>query len=412
MRPEPVPREGAADPVHAFGYGTLGPILAEFAQRLWLFQRLVPRPEEATLLFCARGGLRLQAIYERFLLRTGLAPTIPFDSLMVSRLIAARMAATNPTDALLDELGREFRDRPMAEVAACLAQRDDLDLPPLWYDVYRPETFRVLAAGARDLRAAIAMQNDLFRAHLDARTAGRSTVILCDTGLYGSTVRLLREAMPERRWLSVQFARSNYKGFAAPHFDVTVGLSVERDLYAPWDLRSCVLRFWHLVESVLEPELPSARAFAVPPGGTEPLANTEVPGWRERVLPAGPCLFSGALAYVDHLTPESLRGLDDEAVRGWRRLRRTLIRPRPSDLPLLTLGDRSRDFGRREQVAQFAERRGAPARIRASLWREGALIREHPRLGAATLPMLEALHVLRAIRDGLGGPDRRGRATA
>ncbi len=412
MRPEPVPRDGRPHPVHAFGYETFGPILAEFAQRLWLFQRFVPSPEAATLLFCARGGLRLHAIYERFLLRTGLAPTVPFDTLMVSRLIAARMATPNPSDALLDELGREFRDCSMAEVAACLAQRDDLDLSPPWFEVYRPDAFCSLAAGARDLQAAIGAQNALFRAHLDGRTAGRPTVILCDTGLYGSTVRLLREAMPERRWLSVQFARSNYKNYAAPHFDVTVGLSVERDLYAPWDLRSCVLRFWHLVESVLEPDLPSARAFAVPPGGGEARANTEVPSWRERILPGGPCLFSGALAYIDDLTPGRLDGLEGEAIRGWHRLRRSLIRPRPSDLPLLSLDDRSRDFGRKEQVAQFAEQRGTAARIRASLWREGALVKAHPRLGFATLPVLEAVHLLRAIRAGWGGPDRHGRATA
>ncbi len=403
-------RSDAQTAAHAFGYKVLGPILTEYLSRLWQFQNSLPRPEEASLLFCARGGLRLQELYQRFLLRTGLDESVPSDALMVSRLVAARMVALNPTQALLDELGREFHGQSMAQVAACLAQAGDLDLSGAWNEPYRADKFVALLSEAQHLRALIADQNALFRAHLDARSRGKQTLILSDTGLYGSTVRLLRDAIPERNWLSLQFARSNYKAYPAPHFDVTVGLSVERDIYAPWDLRSCVLRFWHLIESVLEPELPSVRSFAS--SGGEVRANLEVDDWRARIVPREPCLFSGAMAYVDALTPERLRVLDTEAVRGWQRLRRTLLWPRQADLAVLTLGDRSHDFGRRDGVAQFARKDGTPSRLRASLWREGALIRLYPRVGVAALPFVEVVHVLRALHAALGARHRRSNRSA
>ena len=53
----PLIRAGRLDPV-SFGQRTLGPVIAEFCLRLWAFEQFLPR-DEAVLLFCARGGLRL-----------------------------------------------------------------------------------------------------------------------------------------------------------------------------------------------------------------------------------------------------------------------------------------------------------------------------------------------------------------
>ena len=193
-------------------------------------------------LFCARGGLRLKLVFERFLARSGLHTEIASENLMVSRLVAARAAVAKPGDALLSELGREFEDRPMSDVAAALAQRSDLDLGGEWHERFQPDRFVTLltgqSAGAAAFRDEIAQQNDRFRAHLAARTQGRPDIILCDTGLFGSTVRLLREGMPDRRWYCLQFARSNYKRLATPHFDCTRGLCVESDFYRPWQVET------------------------------------------------------------------------------------------------------------------------------------------------------------------------------
>ncbi|PMZ82166.1 hypothetical protein, partial [Pseudomonas sp. FW215-T2] len=91
---------------------------------LWLVERFLA-PDRTVLLFCARGGLRLQLVYARFLRQTGLPQNLPHASLMVSRLVAARTAFDPPSPGVLSELGREFSGRSMSEIAAALAQRDD-----------------------------------------------------------------------------------------------------------------------------------------------------------------------------------------------------------------------------------------------------------------------------------------------
>lgn len=400
------PTASSPDNSEAFGREILGPILAEFSLRLWLSLRFFPEPDEATLMFCARGGLRLRQVYERFLARTGLPSPVATESLMVSRLVAARTCAPAPGDALLSELGREFEGRPMAEVALALTQRPDLILSSQWDARFEPQRFAALLAAAdvdaMAVRQAITVQDALFRRHLQARTGGRGTVILCDTGLYGSTVRLLRDGVPDRRWFCLQFARSNYKRLATPHFDCTRGLSIESDAYKPWELRTSGLRFWHLIEAVLEPDLPSVRTFAEPSESEEPRSNLEVEGWEHRIADDARGLFSGVLACIDTLDETSLTRIDDDAALAWRRFRRAVVWPRSGDLATLSLADRSRDFGRTERVTQFASgdvALGRAVRIRDSLWREGAVMRMFPHVGRAGLVAIELAHTARALRS-------------
>ena len=91
-----------------FGASVLGPIFAEFALRLWIVLNAVEEPEDTCILFRARGGLCLRLLFERFLKRAGLESSVVIGDLMVSRLIAARMAILDPATAVSSEIGREF----------------------------------------------------------------------------------------------------------------------------------------------------------------------------------------------------------------------------------------------------------------------------------------------------------------
>ena len=63
-----------------FGHGLLGPIVAEFCLRLWSLGSLLERPAETSMLFCARGGLRMQLAYDRFLAASELAAPVAISS--------------------------------------------------------------------------------------------------------------------------------------------------------------------------------------------------------------------------------------------------------------------------------------------------------------------------------------------
>lgn len=408
-----VPDVGRLD-AETFGRVVLGPILAEFCLRLWLFERFL-QGDEAVLLFCARGGLRLRLAYERFLDRTALPQRVPHADLMVSRLVAARTAFDPPSPGVLSELEREFSGQSMAEIAAALAQRDDLDLPPPWHAPFEAVTFIALLAGDEPgvvaLHRAVAEQDGLFRAHLAACTGRRRHGVLVDTGLYGSTVRILQEGIPDRQWSGLQFARCNYKGLPTPHFARTFGLSVESDAYKPWEVRTSALRFWQLIESCLEPDLASVRTFTAGADGAAPRANLQVPGWESRVAPEQPGLFSGVLAAIDSLTPESLHRVPQDAARAWQQLKDAVVWPDAQAVATLSLGHRSRDFGRTELRAQFAGPGAASPlkQIRESLWREGAVIRTFPRGGRLALSLIELIYAGRALRSEMRALHRRGR---
>ncbi|MED5544981.1 MAG: glycosyltransferase [Pseudomonadota bacterium] len=376
-----------------FGCEVLGPIFAEFAQRLWTFQYYMPAKDDTCLLFCARGGLRLRQIYEAFLAASGLSAPLPHADLMISRLVAARTGLAAPGPALLEELGREFEGQTMAEVVLALTQDPSIRLGPEWHHPFEAGTFAALLEGesGRLVRQVVARLDGAFRRHLDLVSQGRGRAILCDTGLYGSTVRLLQEGVPQVQWFAAQFARSNYKRFATPHFDVTVGLSVEQDGYCPWNARTCVLRFWHLIEAVLEPDLASVKSFSNEP---VPRSNLEEPGWRERVGEDTQGLFTGVLTYLSGLSPEQLPGIETAAEEAWGRLRQAIIWPGRQDLAVLSLSPRARDFGRIEAVHQFPEG-GA---ITSSLWREGAVVQRYRRTGRFGLALLEAAHSLRFLK--------------
>ncbi|SEH25265.1 hypothetical protein SAMN02799636_00092 [Methylobacterium sp. 275MFSha3.1] len=395
--------DDAGDDAVAFGQRVLGPILAEFCLRLWLAERFLA-PDRTVLLFCARGGLRLQLVYERFLQRTGLPQNLPRAALMVSRLVAARTAFDPPSPGMLSELGREFSGRSMAEIAAALAQRDDLALPASWDEPFEEGAFTALLSGNQPgvarLHAAVAQQDARFRAHLEACAGPARHCVLVDTGLYGSTVRMLQEGLPERTWSGLQLARCNYKRLATPHFRRTFGLSVESDWYKPWDARTSVLRFWHLIEACLEPDLPSVRTFAQAVPGSPPRANLQDDGWEARIASTRPDLFTGVLAHIDDFRSESVAAIPDDAARAWAALKKAIIWPDDRTVSTLSLGGRSRDFGRVELSAQYATPRPArPAQqIRDSLWREGALLRFFPRAGRFLLPVIEAVYAGRALR--------------
>jgi hypothetical protein len=385
----------------AFGRAVLGPVFGEFAVRLHLFLLGLEAPDETRLLFCARGGLRLRLIYEAFLEAADLACPLAFGDLMVSRLVAARTALARGSAEAYEELGREFQGDSLGRTVRALAQQDLLN----GADAEAPFTPQALArllaannAAGRAFRAELAEQNRLFDAHLAAVAGPARRVLICDTGLYGSTVRLLRAGRPERDWTCALFARSNYKGFSESHFAQTAGLCVESNGYRATEPRTGVLRYWHLIESSLEPRLPSVVKFT--DAGGEARANLVTPGW-QAALPGRPGeLFAGVMAYLAALPRgRAVERIYADAAPAWRRLHDAIVWPRARERAILAAGERSRDFGREERVAVIAgsDLRASLRDIRGSLWREGAVVGHFPTSRRLWLGALQAAHLGRGV---------------
>ncbi|MCM2293296.1 hydrolase [Allorhizobium sp. BGMRC 0089] len=380
-----------------YGHRVFGPIVAEFCLKIWLYVQQASLQGPATLLFCARGGAGIREAFERVTQKLGLPVVVPRATLLVSRLIAARAAIARRTPAALDEIQREFHGRSFREVANALGGVD-YDLPESWDRVFTAGDFYAMLDHplASKLCNDIQEQTDLFERHLETVSGGATRLILCDTGLYGSTQRLLSAGFPAKNFETIQFARCNYKGLPEDHFGKVAGLVVECNAYDPFHRETVILRYWHIIESLFEPAIPSVRQFKALPDGTVE-ANCgyiAYPLPQDRLNP----LLLGALHYIETLQS----GIDilDDAATAWRRLKQAITNPDKSDLQILDVEKRSVDFGRLDYVDAMTTStdRNVLARLRAiqsNLWREGAIARDFSTFGPVLLTALEMAHVVR-----------------
>ncbi|MGY4622398.1 FMN phosphatase YigB (HAD superfamily) [Bradyrhizobium sp. USDA 4486] len=386
----------------AFGRFVLGPIVTQFCLRIWLYAAEVEAHDRSALLFCARGGVGIREAFERVLARLSLPLGMRRDNIMVSRLVAARAAILTRSSSAVEEIAREFRGRSFSDVASALGGRR-YSLPDRWNKPFVASDFleMLFDNSAKEVLSDIRQQNALFERHFSTLRNDSSRILLCDTGLYGSTQRLLASAFPALNIETIQFARANYKQHGEEHFQKVAGLVVERNCYSPLDVHSCVLRYWHLIESLFEPAIPSVRLFT-DGGGDEVAANCGDirygfidPSHRNDLL-------SGTLTYIDELSIEGAAKASADAELAWLRLKKAITRPTAGVLRCLDLPGRSVDFGRPDVLNVFGPRQAEPtfsrlASLRAELWREGAIAREFPILKHALLPMLDSVHSVRAV---------------
>jgi FMN phosphatase YigB (HAD superfamily) len=399
-------RSGASTPAnddaYSFGRFVLGPIVAQFCLRVWLYVKASESADRATLLFCARGGVGIREAFERFLTRLDLPLDIRRENVMISRLVAARAALLARSESVVEELDREFRGALLADVANALGGRV-YELPFAWNQPFAGRQFITLLFGdsGTEVLADIQRQHALFSRHLEQMTGDGRRVILCDTGLYGSTQRLLASGFPELRVETIQFARSNYKGHSEEHFAKVVGLMVEQNFYSPLNLSSCVLRYWHLIESLFEPAVPSVRLFSEDEVGKVTANCGDITFGVIDPAEDNP-LLAGALAYIDGLPENGGPVVLRDAEGAWRCLKHAITHPTETDLRCLEVGGRSVDFGRSDvlDVVTSANNVTLVKKIRslkAQLWREGAIAREFPVMKHALLPMFGSILSLRGL---------------
>ena len=215
--------------------------------------------------------------------------------------------------------------------------------------------------------------DESFRARIPRCSIGDADrLVLVDTGLYGSTLRMIMEGYPEEQWESVLFARSNYKGISNPHFSRTTGLVVEQDHYSPVNSRSSILRYWHVIEALFEPDLASVRTYRRVDG--QIVSNLEEPGWEDKIRQPDDLLLKGALRYLKSLSEAEIVLVSDRAQRSWRRLKSDILFPGRQALQFLDAGERSIDFGRSSKVSAVSEpkkHKKPLSSVKVALWREG-----------------------------------------
>ena len=382
----------------AFGANVLGPLVLEFALLTWAYLDEVDTRENSVALFCARGGLLMNLAFRKVLKQLSLELRVPLRDVMISRLVASRLALGTNGTFVAKEIAREFEDVSVSEALNTVAGTD-LGLPDKWNMAVSESALRrfLESKEAHKFVSSLTEQNKLFERHLEETIgADADRVVLVDTGLFGSTLKLMQDAQPDRVWESVMLARSNYKGFPSSHFGQAIGVWTEHDSYQILDHRTAVLRYWQLIELVFEPSLESVVLFKDENGCV--LSNLQKPGWQDALMDETSPYFSGVISYLDSVSPDTLPERLADVERSWRRFKTSVVFPDREDLETLSVGARSRDFGRTQTVADSVGQNQSKLRtVKAALWKAGAIKSLFP-ISARFLQLgLESYYFVRMI---------------
>jgi hypothetical protein len=389
----------------AFGYAFMGPILTDMLRQLFGYLHASRHPETPVVFFCARGGLMLRRTLELFAGRVGLNMKLKGEDFMVSRLAAARTALQRDPAAIALLIEDEFAGRNCAEAARALANAQ-VDGDARWnapFSVARFIELTETTEPGRRIRAIIDEQADLLRRHIDALRGSSGRVMLCDTGVFGSIGRYLQVGVPTVDWHLTLLFRANYKHIAAPHFQSTTGVVSESDAYLPWRPATSLLLYWQLMEAMLEPAVSSVRYYRAVEGRV--VSDLEVHDWQCGLTPPAGSMLAGACEYIRNLTPQTLPALHHCGQTAWKRLRRMIVFPTREDVALLAVGRRKFDFGI-DETAEFTNQLGAAAQslrdklatARGSMWPEGELRKQFPRVAGVFLLGSELSRLIGALR--------------
>lgn len=395
----------------SIGASVFGPIVADALMRCESRFHAVA-DDESVVLFCARGGLVLQDLLERIRRRMILQPSnLPTRPLMVSRIAAARCALIQNPQAVACIIESELSDRTCSEGALAFSgpkERKWLNESRIaagdgWDQPFKVDRFLSLLsrdAVGRRIRDGIEHQSKLLDKHLQRQAGGAARIVLCDTGVFGSTVQYLSATYSSHfEWRCILLVRANYKRLACPHFGFTEGIICERDIYDPMCPESAMLFYWQCVEAMLEPDLPSVEWFFQEPDG-QVVSNLEsecnqMGDWRKCLNPTANLLLAGVVDYIEALTPDDLNGIRRKAETAFQVFQKMVVRPSHQDVEMLAVGTRPLGFGSRE-VATFSSTAlksgGLLKRIRRvqeSMWPEGELRRQFPIIATPLLALAE-----------------------
>lgn len=366
-----------------YGYEVFGPIVTQASILLWAHLSEVARERNPVALYCARGGLRIRFFFEQVANQLGLPVPIDQRDLMVSRLVAARAAFSVGSDSATREVIRLFAGNS-TRVAMEAFAGTRRELPSTWDQSITADRLTVLldTDEGSHFHRLIAEKNELFRRHVNQCVEGFDSVTLVDTGIYGITLQLLMDAFPEQDWQMLHLARSRDSRGDAPHFSHLAGILVSRDGHSPFDRNSVILRYWHLLESLFEPDLPSVEEFEV--DGYAVKSNLEMEGWQQKVADADSPFVKGILQYIADLDAQNIDQQPERSDRAWRRLRRNILFPHESDVELLDIGTRSWNFGRADSHPIIASPKNLSLsekmrNLWESPWSEGYAVRAFPR---------------------------------
>ena len=364
----------------------LGPLFYEFCSRLyWICSNY--NAKEDALLFMSRGGLRLKYLYELFLAQNNLSGEVRIFPFWISRFAAVKLTFAKNPELAVSHIVREFSYTNCRTMAKALLPvelyptRDALlDTIPVEIGeagVNRESFFNLYYCQcpySEQLRQHFQEQRTFGMAYLRESFGDFKRLHTVDTGWFGSTLGSLQTGCDDWQWDALYFGRWNYRNEMPWYFNDIIGVMIDANGLKKNSPIDVLLEYHHLLEAVLEPDLPSTEYYF-----SDLKNNSMVEGWQNKIVgDADESMWSGIVEYFESAPAYTLPDVviaTQKVLKVWKHVLRY---PTAAEAKILEVPARSADFGKQDNtsvfmLSQHKNRIDYWKNIKRSLWPPGAI---------------------------------------
>lgn len=248
---------------------TMGPYFYEFCHRLHALATMYSAVGNTTLYFCRRSGIVLYEFYKIFLATNRISTIYEMRDFPVSRLVVVKAALAENCLWGGHMCSVMFPQKTIRYLISKLLEGQEV-LCPIKYTASFEENIlnstitpgsvskwlavdSLINGDMDSISSYLLQQRELLLANFLSR-AGENAIIV-DSGLYGTVSEVLSGLCPDVRCISGFVYFSNYKKVKpVSHQDFIYGLMGSSEA-ASFELNhTAVLRHWHFIEKLLEPD--------------------------------------------------------------------------------------------------------------------------------------------------------------
>lgn len=380
---------------YEFGKTTLGPIIHYYVHLLDQHMRYLD-DGDTKFLYVSRAGVRIKALMDIY---RKVVPSVPVhdeDYLWMSRILTVKACYQRAPELALTVIKKEFPAHKVRDVVRALLATESTVTP------FDADT-RLFSLPATSIADALQDRHPVFGqihdhfatvasrfdTQLHKLVAGKSRVVLIDSGWQGTSQTLLEAAYPEYSFVGLYVATMYGAGQTLPTPRQSHGMLFEANEYIPAQPITALWYNRHVMESLFEPKAPSIETLLVDASGNvyAPQADALLQYVAQLEDDAH---YIGVRDYLAGLPADTpIRQLYADFYQASQVFAHKVLFPTVDDIPVIATKKRTADFGRSLVVpvvydaVDRHEYDSPEQRVREAIWVQGQIAMEYPSYDAA-----------------------------
>ena len=385
-----------------FGYKVLGPIFYNFCEILREYQLCY---SDAKALYASRAGVRIKDLFILYLKNNGYSESCDQQDFWVSRFSVYKAFLDRDFEYVLPFMINAFLHMTYKNMLKCIIPNSKCDSKyaneTITLDIFRKIYYEDQSNCSKALRKHFNEQEILFNEYLDQNFSNTKNLLIIDSGWHATGQAMFMRNLKQFNWVSLYFGRWNPTGKNAWHFYNVTGCIIEHNFYNPFKPETAILRYFHLIEDILEPSMPSVEYYLKENGKV--ISNAD----RSKIKAEKDPLFEGIIEYFNDSKPRiSPYVISLNSKKAIKRLKKMICFPNKKIAELLVTPPRSNDFGKTTAtpVLNFNRSRKLKEKIKSikrSLWKEGQIAIEFSWLHKLINIIIEIKYYIKHIKRKL-----------